>query len=320
VNGLELGSLALQALVVLAVLVGDGAKFLGRLRGQFAVGRRVSEGNFLAGVHADLALEQDKILLEGVLGGDESLLLGLKLDPRPQLVQVSRGSGLMGFVRVVEQQLAFRFQSFGVVNFAGGGKGVQIGRSHLLHHFVARGHSGEIGSAFRRSGRLPCGNHRKGKKHLAVVNLALGHFVAGNSRNSAKPELLHDAGAEAFRNQIQLVNAGIAGKRDGGQKILQGLVLLPLARFLAIFSFLQAQVVLEAETDGVIQRELQNLIGGWARGHAAKESVGGRSRVGSLGRNPRRRGREGQDREKRRQDSPPGKRLFHSIHFYYFLR
>ncbi len=251
---------------------------------------------------------------------------GLKLDPRPQLIQIGRDAGHVSLVGVTQQHLAGRFQRPGVVHLAGGGDGVQISRGHLLDHLAARRHSGEVGRAFRRAGRLPGRDDRAGEEHLAKLNLALGQVVAGDLREARRQlaagkerqKLLDGAGAKAHRDQILLVDAEVAGQRDGGQKVLQRLVLLPLERFFAVFGFLQAQIVLEAERDGIVQRELEGLIVDRPRGHAAEEGVGGGCGVWSL-RVENRRARQSQGR-KNGQRRPPKDRLLRSNHSYYSLR
>jgi hypothetical protein len=65
VDGLVSDRLILQILVVLAVLVGDGPHLFRGFGGQIAVGRGVGERNLLAGVDADLALEQDQVSFRG---------------------------------------------------------------------------------------------------------------------------------------------------------------------------------------------------------------------------------------------------------------
>ena len=103
---LYVDDLVLQVLVVLAVLVGDGAHLFRRLRGQFAVGRGVGERDLLPGIDADLALEQDQVFFLGVLGVEQRLLLGLQLHARAQLVQIGGDTGLVRGVGVVEQNLS----------------------------------------------------------------------------------------------------------------------------------------------------------------------------------------------------------------------
>ena len=205
---------------------------------------------------------------------------------------------------------------------------MQIGRGHLLHHLAAGRHPGEVGGSLRGAGALPGGNHRAGEERLLEVNLALGEVVAGDEgeprRNDAagkeRGEVFDDAGAKAQRGQILLVDAEIAGERDGGQELLQGLFLLALERLFAVFGFLEAQVVLEAESDGIVERELEGLISGRADCDAAEEGVGGRGGVGRLSREARRRGREDCDGDKNRRGRMPEDDLVRSIHYAHSLR
>ena len=144
---------------------------------------------------------------------------------------------------------------------------------------------------------------------------------AGNLPPGKSDENIFDgAGAKAQRGQVLLVDAEVAGERDGGQKVLQRLVLLPLERFFAVFGFLQAQIVLEAERDGLVQRELEGLIAGRTGGHAAEEGVGGGGGVGRLGVQRRKRARQYQARQKAQRRCPPEVRMLRSIHCLYSLR
>ena len=70
-----------------------------------------------------------------------------------------------------------------------------------------------------------------------------------------------------------LVNARVAGEGDGGEKLLDGLILLPLNRFLVGFHFLEPKVVLETHAHGFVQRELECLIAGGMGGNAPKEGI-----------------------------------------------
>ena len=202
---------------------------------------------------------------------------------------------------------------------------MQIGRGHLLDDFAARRHFGEMSCALRRAGRLPCGDHRAGEEHLAKLNLALGQVVAGDEGEAAaaaagkeRQKLFDRAGTEAHRNQILLVDAEVAGQRDGGQKVLQRLVLLPMERFFAVFGFLQAQIVLEAKRDGLVERELEGLIADRPRDDAAEEVVGGGCGVWPL-RTQVRYACQSQSHQNgwRR---PPADGLLRANHFYYSLR
>jgi hypothetical protein len=115
----------------------------------------------------------------------------------------------------LKQQLAGGFERLGVIHLAGGGNAVEIGCGHLLDDLAARRHLGEMGRSLTRAGRLPSGDHRAGEEHLAVVDLPLGQVVAGDEGESGRSlaagkerrELLDDAGAEAQRGKILLVDA-----------------------------------------------------------------------------------------------------------------
>src|SRR5271170_5255740 len=114
VDGLVLDRLVLEFLVVLAVFVGDGANFFGSLLGQIVIRRGIGEDDLLTRRDADFALEQDEVFFERSLGVDARLLLGLKLDAGAELVEIGGGSGYVGFVGVVEQDLILGFESPGV--------------------------------------------------------------------------------------------------------------------------------------------------------------------------------------------------------------
>ena len=105
--------------------------------GQVAVGSAIAEHDVLSRIEADFALEQDEVLVEIVLGGDQDLLLRLKLHARAQFVQVGRGAGRVRFVGLVQRHLVDLLERPGVVHFAGGRNGMQVGRGHLLHHLAA---------------------------------------------------------------------------------------------------------------------------------------------------------------------------------------
>ena len=122
-----------------------------------------------------------------------------------------------------------------------------------------------------------------------------------------------------LENQVLLVDAEVAGQRDRRQKILQHLVFLPLKRFFAVFGFLQAQIVFEAERDGIVQRELEWLIADRPRRHAAEEGVGGGCGVRPL-RMQCARGPCQRQGNQNGWDSPPKAGLLRSHHSYYSLR
>src|ERR1017187_9991811 len=118
VDYLVLDRLVLKVLVVLAVFISYGAHFLRGLRGQIVVGGGVGKDDFLAGRDADFALEEDEVFLEGVLGGDEGLLLRLELDSRSELIEIRDGPGFVGGADLAEQQLVSGFEGAGIVNLA----------------------------------------------------------------------------------------------------------------------------------------------------------------------------------------------------------
>ncbi len=122
------------------------------------------------------------------------------------------------------------------------------------------------------------------------MNLPLGQVVAGDFREPGRHhsagkerrELLDDAGAEAQRDQIVLIDSEVSAGRDGGQKLLQGLVLFSLNRLFAVFGFLQAKIVLKAAPHGFVQGELEGLIADPADGYAAEKWVAGGGGIGRL--------------------------------------
>ena len=171
-----------QLLVVLAVLVGDGAGFFGRLLGEIAVGCGICEGDLLARSDADFALEQDEVFFEGGLGVDARLLLGLKLDAGAELVEIGGGSGQVGFVGVVEQDLILGFEGLGIVDFAGCGNGVEVGGGDLLDDFTAGARHCEMRGALGCSRGFVAGNDGAGEKRLAELDGALGEGVLGDLR------------------------------------------------------------------------------------------------------------------------------------------
>ena len=97
-----------------------------------------------------------------------------------------------------------------------------------------------------------------------------------------RAELFEDARAEAKRDQILLVGAGIAAESDGGQKLLEGLFLFSLNDFFVVFGFLESEVVFKSEANGFVEREPKGFIAGRAGGYAAVERVGGGGWVGRL--------------------------------------
>ena len=102
-DGLDLDDLILQGLVVLAIFVGDGAEFFRGLRGQIAVGRRIGEHDLLAGIDADLALEQDEVFFEAFSAAMSACCCGLKLNSRAQFVEIGCDTGLVSFMGVIER-------------------------------------------------------------------------------------------------------------------------------------------------------------------------------------------------------------------------
>jgi hypothetical protein len=242
-------------------------------------------------VRADLALEQDEVLFQSVLSREKRLLLCLKLDLRAQFIEVGDDASLVGGVGVFIEQPVGRFQRFGVVHLTRGGDRAKIGCRHLLDDLAARRHFVEVGGALGRADGLPAGDHRTGEEHLAILNLALGQGVAGDlgeargnlAAGKERQKHLDDAGTEAQRSQVMLMDARVAAERNGGQKVLQGFVLLTVKKFFAVFSYLQAQIVFQAASDGLIERELQRLVRGWPCGYTAEKGIDGRGRAGRLG-------------------------------------
>jgi hypothetical protein len=270
VDGLVGEHLVLLILVVLAVLIGDSAYLFRGLRGQFAIRSGVSEHDLLAWVDADLAFEQDQVLFLRVFGLDQGLLLGLKLDPRPQLIEISSGSGLVRVVSVAELHLVGRLQGLGVVHLAGVGDGMKVGCGYLLHHLAARRHFGEMGGLLTCAGSLKTGNHGAGEEHLAEVDLPFGELVAGDegepsgrhASGKERAEFFESFGAKTERDQVLLVDAGIASEGDGGQELLESFFLFPLDIFFAVLGFLQAEVVFKAAAYSFVQREPEGFIAG----------------------------------------------------------
>ena len=122
------------------------------------------------------------------------------------------------------------------------------------------------------------------------MDLPLGEVVAGDERETRghlpagkqPAELGDDAWPEAQRRKIVLVDAGVSGERNGGQKLLQRFVLVPLDGLFKALGFFQAEVVPEASLDRIIERELQSLIAKRLRGYAAEKRVGGRGGIRRL--------------------------------------
>ena len=321
-DGLELDGLVLKLPIVLAVFVGDGADLFGGFRGQFAVRGRVSERDLLAGVDADLALEQNQILIQAVLGGQQSLLLRLKLDASPQDIEISHRPGLVFGAGLIGQHLIGRFLRLGVAHLALSGDGVKIGRGHLLDHLFAGRHLGVVSGFLRCARGLPSGDDRTGKQRLIEVNLALGEVIAGDigkprghhATGKHGRKQLDDAGAKTHRDKVLLVDAGFARERDGGQKLLQSLVLFSPERRFVVFGFLQSQVVLKAAAHGVVQRELQRLIAGRTDRHAAEKRIVLRGGVGGLGVQRCARARKSHAHKKGRHEGPSKDWMKSSIH------
>ena len=183
------------------------------------------------------------------------------MDPRPQFVEISNNSGLMCGMSMVKLQLVAGCERSGVIHLAGGGDSVKIGRGHLLHYLAPRRHFGEMSRFLGCPGALKTGDNRAGEEHLAEVDLSFGELVAGDE---GEPRGRHAAGkkrterfestlAEAQRNQVLLVCAGIASERDGGQKLLEGLFLFALDDFFAVLRFLQSEVIFKASANGLVQ-------------------------------------------------------------------
>src|SRR5581483_1195725 len=138
--------------------------------------------------------------------------------------------------------------------------------------------------------RFIAGDHRSGEERLAEVNLRGRQIIAGEGRKSRRRlpgwkkslEFRKKGWLESLRHQIVLVVACTARKRDGGQKLLQSLILLALQRQFAAFCLFEAEIVLEAAAHCLIERELQHLIGCRLQRDAAPERVGGRTRIRRL--------------------------------------
>src|ERR1700760_2065684 len=75
VDGFVLDYLVLQVLVILAVLIGNGAHFFGGLGGQIAERGAIDKVDLLAGIKTDFAFEQNQLLVEIILSIDLGLLL-----------------------------------------------------------------------------------------------------------------------------------------------------------------------------------------------------------------------------------------------------
>jgi hypothetical protein len=171
---------------------------------------------------------------------------------------------------MAELHLVGRLQSLGVVHFAGVGDGMKIGRRNLLHHLAARRHFGKMGRFLACAGSLKACDHGAGEEHLVEVDLPFGKFVAGDegdpgghhAAGKKLAELLEDAEAEALRDQVLLMDAGIASQSDGGQKFLDGFFLFSLERLFVVLGFLEAKVVFKAASYSFVQREPEGLIAG----------------------------------------------------------
>lgn len=87
-------------------------------------------------------------------------------------------------------------------------------------------------------------------------------------------ELSDDVRPKAKSGQIVLIEAIRADEVDGGQEVLQCLLLLGLDVFLAVLDLLQAQIGFEAAAHSVVERELEGLIGGGAQSNATVERIG----------------------------------------------
>ena len=102
-------------------------------------------------------------------------------------------------------------------------------------------------------------------------------------------------GPKAERRQVVLEDAGSSAQRNRRQKLLQRLVLFSLDRLFAVLRFLQAEVVRQAHTHSLVQRELQHLVRRRMRRHAPIRRIGRRTRVRLSVDNPARAGK-GQNR------------------------
>jgi hypothetical protein len=117
-----------------------------------------------------------------------------------------------------------------------------------------------------------------------------------------------------------LVDAGRARQDDGGKELLQRDVLFSLQQLFAAFSFLEAEIVLQAQRDGPVQRQLERVVGGRVEGDAAVKGIAGGTGILPL-RAYRGRGQgQAQHGKKHRPARLPGTRLLRWIHFHHSLR
>jgi len=270
VDGAVLDQLVLKILIVLAVLIGDGADFLRGLGGEVAVGSAIGEDDFLSWVESDFALEQDEVFLGCVFGDKAGLLLGLVLDAGAELIEIGGGAGNVLVMGVAELELILLLEGAGVVDFTGGCDGVEISGSDLLDDFSAGGHFGEVSGAGGGSRGAVAGDYGTRKEGLFVLKLALGEGVLGDERKAGRDDAagkeeeegLDEAGTEAEGGEVVLIKAGVAGEGDGGEELLERLGLLGVDGEFLGFDFLEAKVGVEAAADGVVEGELEDFVGG----------------------------------------------------------
>jgi len=93
------------------------------------------------------------------------------------------------------------------------------------------------------------------------VDLPLGQGVVGyfgetggcDAARKECAELAEDCGTKSLRGEIVLMDAGVSGEGDGGQELLERLVLFPLNGHLGVLDFLEAEVVFQAHADGLVE-------------------------------------------------------------------
>ncbi len=171
-------------------------------------------------------------------------------------------------------------ERFCIVVFDRCGNGMKIRRGYLLHHFSTGSHLGKMGRFVRRARCYESGKHGAREERLLVVDLGLGEIVASDLRETRHRAEIQQLGkfgglsrTKTKRGEVVLVDAGICGQRDGGQKLLDCLVFLAMYRQLLSLDFFQAQVVLEAHGNGLVQREPQGFIAGWMSSNTAEERI-----------------------------------------------
>jgi len=87
-----------------------------------------------------------------------------------------------------------------------------------------------------------------------------------------------------------------------------------LEDLLAALGLFEAQVILESQSDGVIEGELEGVIRSGMEGNAPEEGIGRGRGIGSLRAQGRSRQSQTQGRQSYRPDRPPGARMELSNH------